>query len=189
MKRVNQILTLGFLVERLSCQTRTWLLVFSLRLFIHWKTFLSKLSWSVTLQNNEVQSNLSLRTPQYWHPSIIWSQKCQKSYIPYFYNTDTSVKRTLGSVPLVSVLKRFDCLNYSTSFINKIVCWILSTFSLVVQSVCPVVLEARNTSDCFEASSSPLLFLFSLPLNLPHRPPSTLHTLPPQLPAPFPVPP
>ena len=41
-----------------------------------------------------------------------------------------------------------------------------------------MVLEARNTSDCFEASSSPLLFLFSLPLNLPHRPPSTLHTLP-----------
>ena len=30
------------------------------------------------------------------------------TYIPYLYNTDTSVKRTLGSVPLVSVLKRFD---------------------------------------------------------------------------------
>ena len=29
-------------------------------------------------------------------------------YISYLYNTDTSVKRTLGSVPLVSVLKRFD---------------------------------------------------------------------------------
>ena len=27
----------------------------------------------------------------------------------HLYNTDTSVKRTLGSVPLVSVLKRFDC--------------------------------------------------------------------------------
>ena len=37
------------------------------------------------------------------------SQKYQKSYIPYLYNTDTSVKRTLNSVPLVSVLKRFDC--------------------------------------------------------------------------------
>ena len=34
----------------------------------------------------------------------------QKSYIPYLYNTDTSVKQTLGSVPLVSVLKRFDCI-------------------------------------------------------------------------------
>ena len=27
----------------------------------------------------------------------------------YLYNTDTSVKRILGSAPLVSVLKRFDC--------------------------------------------------------------------------------
>ena len=36
------------------------------------------------------------------------SQKCQKSYIPYPFNTDTSVKRTLGSVTLLSVLKRFD---------------------------------------------------------------------------------
>ena len=33
-----------------------------------------------------------------------------KSYIPNLYNTDTSVKRTLGSVPLVVVLKRFDCI-------------------------------------------------------------------------------
>ena len=33
-----------------------------------------------------------------------------KSYIPYLYNTDTSVKWTLGSVPLVSALKRFDCM-------------------------------------------------------------------------------
>ena len=48
-----------------------------------------------------------------WTPlcyeQFVWSQKCQKSYIPYLYNMDTSVKRTLGSVPLVSVLKRFDC--------------------------------------------------------------------------------
>ena len=34
----------------------------------------------------------------------------QKSYIPYLYNTDTSVKQTVGSVPLLSVLKRFDCM-------------------------------------------------------------------------------
>ena len=33
-----------------------------------------------------------------------------KSYIPYLCSTDTSVKQTLGSVPLVSVLKRFDCI-------------------------------------------------------------------------------
>ena len=88
------------------------------------------------LRNNFVvwiQSNLAQRTPLYCG-QFVWSQKyhkcyipylynmdtsllqtvrlvpdCQKSYIPYLYNTDTSVKRTLGSVPLVSVLKRFDC--------------------------------------------------------------------------------
>ena len=54
----------------------------------------------------ELQSNLFLQTSLY---QFVWSQKCQKSYIPYLYNTDTSVKRTLGSIPLVSVLKRFDC--------------------------------------------------------------------------------
>ena len=57
----------------------------------------------------EIQSNLSLRTPLYYG-QFVWSQKCQKSYIPYLYNTDTSVKRTLGSVPLVPVLERFDCI-------------------------------------------------------------------------------
>ena len=40
---------------------------------------------------------------------FIWSQKCQKSHISSLYNTDTSVKRTLGSVPSLSVLKNFDC--------------------------------------------------------------------------------
>ena len=54
-----------------------------------------------------IQSTLSVQTPLYYR-QFVWSQKCQKSYIPYLYNTDTSVKRTLGSVPLVSVLKRFD---------------------------------------------------------------------------------
>ena len=54
-------------------------------------------------------SNLSLRTPLYYG-QFVWSQKCQKSYIPYLHNTDTSVKRTLGSVPLMFVLKRFDCI-------------------------------------------------------------------------------
>ena len=52
--------------------------------------------------DTELQSNLSLRTPLYYG-QFVWSQKCQKSYIPYLYNTDTSVKRTLCSVPLVSV--------------------------------------------------------------------------------------
>ena len=55
-----------------------------------------------------IQSNFSLQTPLYYR-QFIWSQKCQKSYILYLYNTDTFLKRTLGSVPLVSVLKRFNC--------------------------------------------------------------------------------
>ena len=65
----------------------------------------SPFSWLKKL----IQCNLSLRTPLYYG-QFVWPQRCQKSYIPYLYNTDTSVKRTLGSVPLVSVLKRFDCI-------------------------------------------------------------------------------
>ena len=49
-----------------------------------------------------------IRTPLYYG-QFVWSQKSQKSFIPYLYDTDTSVKWTLGSVPLLSVLKRFDC--------------------------------------------------------------------------------
>ena len=51
-----------------------------------------------------------IRTPLYYW-QFVRSQICQiKSYIPYLYNTDISVKRTLGSVPLVSVLRRFHCI-------------------------------------------------------------------------------
>ena len=67
--------------------------------------------------NNVIQSNLSLRTPLYYG-QFVWSQKCQKSYIPYLYNTETSVKRTLSSVILVSVLKRFDCTNLYVASVN-----------------------------------------------------------------------
>ena len=42
------------------------------------------------------------RTPLYYG-QFVWSQKCQKSFIPYLYNTDSSVRRTIGSVPLLSV--------------------------------------------------------------------------------------
>ena len=62
----------------------------------------------------------SLKYSSHYTPIFVWSQKCQKSYIPYLYNTDTSVKWTLGSVPLVSVLKRFDC-NLSFSFCCQLV--------------------------------------------------------------------
>ena len=39
------------------------------------------------------------------------------------YNTDTSVKRTLGSVPLVFVLERFDCNRLSHNILNEDRCW------------------------------------------------------------------
>ena len=67
----------------------------------------------VTLYCHTTVSSLLMDTSITWTPvyygQFVWSQKCQKSYIPDLYNTDTSVKQTLGSVPLVSVLKRFDC--------------------------------------------------------------------------------
>ena len=67
--------------------------------------------------NNVIQSKLSLRTPHYYG-QLVWFQKCPKSYIPYLYNTETSVKRTFSSVILVSVLKRFDCTNLYVASVN-----------------------------------------------------------------------
>ena len=65
-----------------------------------------------------------IQTPLYYG-QFVWSQKCQNSYIPYLYNTDTSVKWTLGSVSLVSALKRFDCmpLGWKNSKIHCFACW------------------------------------------------------------------
>ena len=59
-----------------------------------------------------------IRKPLYYG-QFVWSQKCQKSYIPYLYNTDTSVNWTLGSVPLVPVLKWFDCMKFLHSFLRR----------------------------------------------------------------------
>ena len=66
-----------------------------------------------------IQSNLSLSTPLYYG-QFVWSQKCQKSYFPYLYNTNTSVKWTLGSVLLVSVLERFDCTSLCLSIFKPL---------------------------------------------------------------------
>ena len=68
----------------------------------------TKREFNAELGVEYIKSNLSFRTALYYG-QFVWSQKCQKSYIPYLYNTDTSVKRTLSSVPFVPVLKRFDC--------------------------------------------------------------------------------
>ena len=67
-----------------------------------------------------------IRTPLYYGQFVL-SQKCQKSYIPYLYNTATSVKRTLSSVPLVSVLKRFDCMPENMNKVerNTLSLWII----------------------------------------------------------------
>ena len=70
----------------------------------------------------QVQSNLSLLTSLIWTPlyygQFVWSQKCQKSCIPYLYNMDTSVMIT-GSVPLVCVLKRFECILFGWLDLTK----------------------------------------------------------------------
>ena len=77
-------------------------------------------SWEVTNITLGLQFNLSLRTPL-CYGRFVWSQKGHKSYIHYLYNTDTSVKRTLGSVPLVSVLKRFDSITLKHSLVHFVV--------------------------------------------------------------------
>ena len=77
-------------------------------------------SWEVTNIILGLQFNLSLRTPL-CYGRFVWSQKCQKLYIHYLCNTDTSVKRTLGSVPLVSVLKRFDSITLKHSLVHFVV--------------------------------------------------------------------
>ena len=66
-----------------------------------------------------IQSNLFLWTLLY-DGQLVWSQKSQKPCNPYLYNIDTSVKRTLGSVPLKSVLKRFHIIISNVHFHSKI---------------------------------------------------------------------
>ena len=66
-------------------------------------------------QTKQIQSNFSLRTPLHYR-QFVWSQERQKSYLLYLYHMDTSVKRTLGFVPLVSLLKRFDCTHFKAKW-------------------------------------------------------------------------
>ena len=74
---------------------------------------------SVHLRVMPVLYKYSVTSP-YGHLSIMDSLKYQKSYIPYHLNTDTSIKRTLGSVPLVSISKRLDCnLNFDIALSIK----------------------------------------------------------------------
>ena len=62
--------------------------------------------------------DISIMPTLLYYGQFIWSQKSQKLYIPYLYNTNTSVKWTLGSIPWMSVLKRFDCM-YNTAKFQK----------------------------------------------------------------------
>ena len=81
-----------------------------------------------------------IQTPLYYG-QFDWSQKCQNSYITYLYNTDTSVEQTLGSVPLVFVLKRFDCIWFkeskccqgiqNTIFWSQVFCWLIDYWLVI----------------------------------------------------------
>ena len=88
-----------------------------------------------------LQSNVSSWTPLYYR-QFVSSQKCPKSYFPYLYNTDTSVKRTLGSVPLLSVLKRLDCSHKITKL--RAECLLPS----VVKNLCGSLIIYEKGNNC-----------------------------------------
>ena len=84
-----------------------------------------------------LQSNLSLWTPPYYR-QFFWSQKCQKSYIPYLLNMHTSVNRTLSwfcpvgvgikEVWLYLIRKTTSFVNSHVEFhYNSQVCWVTLT--------------------------------------------------------------
>ena len=60
-------------------------------------------------QRMRIQPNLSLQTPlpriPLYHRTVRLVPGMPKSYIPNFYNTNTSVNRTLGSVPFGARIK------------------------------------------------------------------------------------
>ena len=115
----------------ISRKKRVWILSnlfwFGVNFLFYQRVHQNLFKFSIFLLGNRLQSNLglqsnlSLRTPLYYG-QFVWSQKCQKSYISYLYNTDTSARWTLGSVPLVSVLKRFDCMWKATK-LQSLLSW------------------------------------------------------------------
>ena len=52
-----------------------------------------------------------IRTPLYYG-QFTWSPRDRNPYKAYLSKTDTSITRTLIPVPLVSVIKRFDCTQF-----------------------------------------------------------------------------
>ena len=98
------------------------------------------------------------------------------SYIAFLYNTDTSVKRTLviGSVPLVSVLIRIDCIRiihvhfYCFPFITTIT----STFLLFsLQHHISIVFPPPPPPlpphfDCFSSQPPPPPHFYCFPSNM-----------------------
>ena len=52
-----------------------------------------------------------IRTPLFYG-QFTWSLRDRNPYKAYLSKTDTSIIRTLIPVPLVSVIKRFDCISY-----------------------------------------------------------------------------
>ena len=80
---------------------------------LHAKTLtypkLCLINWaSIKISQKTMQSNLSLRTPLHYG-QFTWSPRDWNPYKAYFSKTDTSIIRRLIPVPLMSVIKRFDC--------------------------------------------------------------------------------
>ena len=94
-------------VQKLSLKVYTWSFLTSIYISTSFSN--SRHSLEAVVFMWLLQSNLWLLTDTYivrtplYHRQFVWSQKCQKSYIPYLFNTYTSVNWTLGSVPLASV--------------------------------------------------------------------------------------
>ena len=107
-QNVNWIIkTTKNVVQKLSLKVYTWSFLTSIYIstsFANSRHSLEAVVFMWLLQSNLwlLTDTYIVRTPLY-HRQFVWSQKCQKSYIPYLFNTYTSVNWTLGSVPLASV--------------------------------------------------------------------------------------
>ena len=93
-QNTNRIIkTTKNIVQKLSLKVYAWSFLTSI--FISTSLSNSRHSLEAAVFMWLLQSNLSLWTPPYYR-QFFWSQKCQKSYIPYLLNTHTSVNRTLS---------------------------------------------------------------------------------------------
>ena len=93
-QNTNRIIkTTKNIVQKLSLKVYAWSFLTSI--FISTSLSNSRHSLEAAVFMWLLQSNLSLWTPPYYR-QFFWSQKCQKSYIPYLLNTHNSVNWTLS---------------------------------------------------------------------------------------------